>query len=122
MEKEQEKRVLVVLLLFLLTLNATALNDINLTIENSNTGLCISGMDLSTQTCNNTQVLTLDGSADHMVYFSYEMPYQGNATGLQAGLYLFEHSLSYLLAFGAGLFMLAIIFGGVIVFKKVFIG
>lgn len=108
--------------LFLLTFSVSALNDINLTIENSDTGLCISGMDLTDQTCNNTQVLTLDGSADHMVYFTYEMPYQGNSTGLEAGLYIFEHTLSYLLAFGGGIFMLAIIFGGIIVFKKVFIG
>jgi len=109
-------------LLTLLTISGAALNDIGLTIENSNTGLCISGSDLSDQTCNTTDTLILDGSADHMLYFTYELPYEGNATAIESGLFLVEHSLSYILAFGSGLFMLAIIFGGMIVFKKVFIG
>lgn len=120
--KKARKGFLLVFIFLALTFSVQALNDINVSIENSGTGLCISATDLMTQTCNSTSVLTLDGSADHMLYFTYEMPYQGNSTGLEAGLYLFEHGLSYLLAFGAGLFMLAIIFGGMIVFKKVFIG
>ena len=123
MESEKARKGFLLVFTFLaLTFPVQALNDINLSIQNSGTGLCISATDLRTQTCNTTSVLTLDGSADHMVYFTYEMPYEGNATALESGLYLFEHGLSYVLAFGSGLFMLAIIFGGMIVFKKVFVG
>lgn len=89
------------IILFLLIPQVQALNDINLTIINGDTPLCLSSNDdLTDQICNQSQYLTLDGSVDHVgkVYFTYEEPQEANATLGQRGLYAATHFLSYTLA------------------------
>ena len=111
-----------ILILILLSLQVQALNDINITIENSDTGLCISGTDLTDQTCNSTQVLTLDGSLDHQVYFTYEQVLNNSASNGEIALYGVTHIFSYLLAFGAFFAIILIPLMGFYVLKKILFG
>ena len=59
-----------ILILILLITNATALNDINLTIDGGTYELCLTHYQTQNQTCNITESLTLDGTQDHYIEFT----------------------------------------------------
>ena len=114
--KNKMKHALTLLTLLLLPSLTLALNDIGLTIVNSDTPLCLSSNDdLTVQVCNQTQYLILDGSVDHVgkVYFTYQEPQEANATIYEQGLYASTHFLSFTVALLPLILFAIIIFGGV---------
>lgn len=63
-----QKTKISIVLLFLIS-NASALQDINITIDSMGLDLCIT-QNITYQTCNQTSVIQLDGTQDHILYFT----------------------------------------------------
>jgi hypothetical protein len=105
------------IILFLLSVQAQALNDINLTIDNQGAGICISSNNLTNQICNQTQVLVLDGTKDHFLYFTYpqESQVQTNQSyverGVDAVTIFFEVMIVILSVFMLAFIIIAIFYG-----------
>lgn len=55
-------------IIMLLTSLTSALNDVNITFDSGN-DICLTA-DFLSETCNLTQVITLDGTDDHFLYFA----------------------------------------------------
>lgn len=61
------KKIIVIMAIILLTNIAYAIQNINLTFDGNN-DICITD-NMINESCNMTQILTLDGTDDHFIYF-----------------------------------------------------
>ena len=57
----------VIILLFLLSLQVQAANNVNLSIDGGTYEICLTDHNTLNQTCNITEYLTLDGTKDHYI-------------------------------------------------------
>ena len=73
----------VTLIILLLTYSVNALQDSNLTIQTYGVELCISADNITNQICDDTEVLTIDGTNDHNIYFTPKIEIERNATTFQ---------------------------------------
>lgn len=69
-------KIIIIPIIFFFIQYATALNDINISIDPGSVTLCLAEKTLTNMTCNTTSVLTLDGSKDHYLYFTSEKLYE----------------------------------------------
>lgn len=59
-----------IIIFYLIIINVSALNDINVSIDSGSVELCLAEKTLNNMTCNLTSYLTLSGSSDHFIYFT----------------------------------------------------
>jgi len=67
------------ILLILFIASTVTANTINLTIENKNTGICLTTKNLSDYVCNTTEIMQLSGTADHQMII-IPKPYLSTST------------------------------------------
>ena len=120
MTNEKKITASLILIFLFLAMNTSALNDVALTIINADTQLCLSdGSDLTNQVCNATTNLTLDGAQDHIVYFSYEEPFEANASIINKGVWMANNFLGYSKALIPFIFFAVCMFGGVMLVLRI---
>lgn len=98
------------------------MNDLNISIQSVDTALCVADSTLSHYSCNLSQSLVLDGSSDHILYFTYSSPIAENSSVLEAGVWGLEYAMQYLLAFAVGIIILVGVFGAIKILKSGFTG
>ena len=77
------KNVHKLLILFYLFSTVSALQDSYITIDSQNTGVCLAVDTLNNVVCNDTQYLQLDGTSDHIIYFTPEPGISSNSTMIE---------------------------------------
>jgi len=99
----------ILLTLILITTSVTAIQDTNLTINTYGLEICISADNITNQICNNSEVLTIDGTQDHNIYFTQKIELENNATLLQQ----FEYGVftPFQLILGSSAILISVVIG-----------
>lgn len=83
--------------LFAIIRSVFALQDAYVTIDAMNAGVCLSADGPSNYACNRTQMIALDGTQDHMLYFLPGAELANNATAVEQMNYFLYEPLVFVL-------------------------
>jgi len=98
-----------ILILLILATNTNALNDINITSDGGTYEICLTRYDNnSQQTCNLTQIITLEGERDHFLEFTPKKQYSEDPDLMEWALLPF----SYITNVAWGVVPIFILIGG----------